>query len=261
MPLLLLLLLLLLLPPGDPVEINAASDVLVAGQARQQPLALLASKSWLGHGEPAAGLVAVQHAAYAAAQHLRLPILHLRTLNPYITGIWEMLPQQAAGTGMAAAMQGAPLPLPGTEPAVISSTSSFAFMGTNAHTIVRTTSPSSAVSTSSAGDVSKVAWVHAAAWVAPSVRLLALVALPSGQPGEVLLQADLAAPQLSYIWDHQVGGMAAASAAAAGSCQVNQGSLCAPGCCYERLASVGGQFRMCLITLQWLATFFCPAHA
>jgi acyl transferase domain-containing protein len=203
LPLLMSVAVLLLL--GDPVEINAASDVLVAGQTRQHPLTLLASKSWVGHGEPAAGLIAVQHAAFAAAQRQRLPILHLRTFNPYITGIWEMLPQQAAGTGMAAAMQGGPLPLPGSEAAVISSTSSFAFMGTNAHTIVRTTAPSSAISTSSAGDVSRVTWVHAQAWVAPSVRLLARVAAAAaGKPGEVLLHADLASPQLSYIWDHQV---------------------------------------------------------
>jgi acyl transferase domain-containing protein len=193
---------------GDPVEINAASDVLVAGQARQHPLTLLASKSWVGHGEPAAGLIAVQHAAVAAAQRQRLPILHLRTLNPYITGIWEMLPQQAAGTGIAAAMQGGPLPLPGSEAAVISSTSSFAFMGTNAHTIVRTTAPSSTISTSSAGDVSRVTWVHAQAWVAPSVRLLARVTAAAREPGEVLLHADLASPQLSYIWDHQVSSAA-----------------------------------------------------
>jgi hypothetical protein len=130
--------------------------------------------------------------------------MHLRTLNPYIAGIWEMLPQQAARKGMAAARQGGPLPLPGAEPAVISSTSSFAFMGTNAHTIMRNTAPSSAVSTSSAGDASKLAWAHAQAWVAPAVKLLARVAQPAGQPGEVLLQADLAAAQLSYIWDHQV---------------------------------------------------------
>jgi acyl transferase domain-containing protein len=54
-------------PLGDPVEIGAAAAVLLAGDAlegsigkvhgrvRKTPLALMSSKSWMGHAEPAAG--------------------------------------------------------------------------------------------------------------------------------------------------------------------------------------------------------------
>lgn len=195
---------------GDPVEINAASDVLLSGQDREHPLVLLASKSWHGHGEPAAGLVALQHVAFASLQQQHLPILHLRALNPYITGIWDALPQQAARSGMTAGRQGAPLPSPSPVPAVVSSTSSFAFMGTNAHTVLRVlhSSVSSSSSRSSSGFGSSssgrgLVWAPTQMWVAPSVRLLARIA--SSQHGEVVLHADLAAPQLSYIWDHRVG--------------------------------------------------------
>lgn len=110
---------------GDPVEINAAASALLP-HGRQSPLALLASKSWHGHGEPAAGLIALQHAALAARQQQQLPIMHLRSLNLYITGILDMLPQQTSVAGLSAAKQSGPLPVGGH--AVITGTSSFAFM-------------------------------------------------------------------------------------------------------------------------------------
>ena len=57
-------------PLGDPIEVGAAAAVLVEGHnARrvQQPLTLVASKSWVGHsggcwGTPRAGLLVYQAA-------------------------------------------------------------------------------------------------------------------------------------------------------------------------------------------------------
>ncbi len=45
-------------PLGDPIEVGAAAEVLL-GPASRQPLAFLASKSAVGHAEPAAGEGAV----------------------------------------------------------------------------------------------------------------------------------------------------------------------------------------------------------
>ncbi len=66
---------------------GAAAAVLVEGRNRhrtQQPLALMASKSWVGHAEPAAGIVGVAHATLALAQSSVLGIMHMREINPYV---------------------------------------------------------------------------------------------------------------------------------------------------------------------------------
>lgn len=107
---------------GDPVELHAAASALMI-QGRQSPLALIASKSWQGHGEPAAGLIALQHAATAAAQRQQLPLLHLRTMNPHVRSVMEMLPTSCT---MVAARQPGPMSSVGQE--VCTGTSSFAFM-------------------------------------------------------------------------------------------------------------------------------------
>ncbi len=60
---------------GDPVEAGAAAAVL-SDPAR--PLALMASKTWSGHAEPAAGMVAMAHAQAALSGRQLLPLLHLR---------------------------------------------------------------------------------------------------------------------------------------------------------------------------------------
>ena len=107
------------------MEINAAASVLLQTE-RQSPLSLLASKSRHGHGEPAAGLIALQHASLAAGLHQQLAMSHLRILNPYITGILDMLPEHTSRAGMSAARQPGPRPADGTS--IITATSSFAFM-------------------------------------------------------------------------------------------------------------------------------------
>ena len=202
-------------PLGDPVEMNAAADVLLpsslAGRAaaagadvRQGPVSLLASKSWHGHGEPAAGLIALQHAAVAAAHQMRHAMLHLRNLNPYIVGILEELPCQQQGRGMAASRQLAPLPMVGGERQVVAASSSFAFMGTNASVISVTQLPKDC---ETAGECTAVplSWQRSRQWVLPEIPLLA-AKLPYISSSTLMFAANLAAVQLSYIWDHQVAG-------------------------------------------------------
>ena len=85
-------------PLGDPIEVRAATALLVEGCVQhrtQQPLALMASKSWVGHSEPAAGMVGVVHATLALAGSTVLGISHLRDVNPYaansmkVAGRWH----------------------------------------------------------------------------------------------------------------------------------------------------------------------------
>ena len=76
-------------PLGDPVEVAAGLAVLRpasmhdSGRAPQR-LALMASKSQAGHCEPAAGLVGLAAAVVANSGAAMAPVLHLRTLNPYV---------------------------------------------------------------------------------------------------------------------------------------------------------------------------------
>jgi NADPH:quinone reductase-like Zn-dependent oxidoreductase len=202
-------------PLGDPVEVNAAADVLLHGSfssaaaapgvvARQSPVSLLASKSWHGHGEPAAGLIALQHSAVAAAQLMRHAMLHLRNLNPYIIGILDQLPTQQQGKGMAASRQLAPLPMVSGEQQVVAANSSFAFMGTNASVISVTCLPKDC-SFDQGVTAKPLPWQSSRQWVVPEVPLLA-ARLSSVSSSTVVFAANLAAVQLSYIWDHQVAG-------------------------------------------------------
>jgi hypothetical protein len=129
---------------GDPIEVNAAAGALLAPSGARRsgaavgaaaPLSLLASKSTHGHGEPAAGLIALLHATSAAAAAARHPVLHLRTLNPLVAGVLEGLRPAAAalggaaarGRGVAIGRQPAPLAIARASEA-LAGTSSFAFM-------------------------------------------------------------------------------------------------------------------------------------
>ncbi|KAI8473972.1 MAG: thiolase-like protein [Monoraphidium minutum] len=99
-------------PLGDPIEVGALAAVF-GGTSRSgsapAPLLLSASKSWLGHAEPAAGMVGLLQAARQVSGAEAPPIGHLRTLNPLVASAlgdggarggraWA-LPRQAGGVG------------------------------------------------------------------------------------------------------------------------------------------------------------------
>ena len=86
-------------PLGDPIEVGALSAALRGRHsvaARAVPLVPLAGKSWFGHAEPAAGFVGIAHAIEAASHLAVLPLLHLRTLNPYVS---EAVARVGGGAG------------------------------------------------------------------------------------------------------------------------------------------------------------------
>lgn len=74
---------------GDPIEVGAVAAVF--GKHASAPtspdascLALITSKSSLGHAEPAAGIVGVLHSLNAVQQGALPSLMHLRTLNPFV---------------------------------------------------------------------------------------------------------------------------------------------------------------------------------
>jgi 3-oxoacyl-(acyl-carrier-protein) synthase len=57
-----------------------------AGDRRRRPLALLGNKALTGHAEPAAGALGALFAVHQLVQQAAVPVLHLRTPNPHVTG-------------------------------------------------------------------------------------------------------------------------------------------------------------------------------
>jgi acyl transferase domain-containing protein len=115
---------------GDPIEVGAAAAVF-GGHPGAAPLALTTSKASLGHAEPAAGVVGLLHAAHAACHGALPPLLHLRSVNPFVgsalpsAGAGWQLPRQLGGAPLAVtpAMEASPAALAGR----VSGVSSFAF--------------------------------------------------------------------------------------------------------------------------------------
>ena len=70
---------------GDPIELVAASAVLLPGAAPEEdaglPMALAAGKSSIGHTEPAAGLAGIYHALHTMQSSMVQPILHFRQVR------------------------------------------------------------------------------------------------------------------------------------------------------------------------------------
>lgn len=94
-------------PLGDPIEVGALAAVFITPSAPHltAPLVLTASKSWMGHSEPAAGFVGMMHAQLGCAQRALLAQLHLRNLNPSVgeairggRGRGSFLPRQLGST-------------------------------------------------------------------------------------------------------------------------------------------------------------------
>jgi acyl transferase domain-containing protein len=196
---------------GDPIEVGAALAV-YSEAPRQQPLALAASKSWVGHAEPAAGLAGLLFAHATATQALSLPLLHLRAVNPYVASTLEQQQQQqkgSSGGAVAPALlpkQGGALPAAEARETSTWGVSAFAFQGTNAHAVLAAVSGSSS---SVAVQLEQLpAWQGKRQYVLPEAHLLITAATVSaaGASRRVLFHAELAAASLAFLWDHQVMG-------------------------------------------------------
>jgi acyl transferase domain-containing protein len=164
--------------------------------ARSLPLVLAASKSWVGHAEPAAGLAGLLFAQQAAVAQRSLALLHLRAVNPYVASTLDenrqaqvLLPKQGGG-----------LPNPQPHNSVLG-VSAFAFQGTNAHAVVQP----APLSLEAGRFESHLTWDRRRHYVVPAANLLIHQALVAGRK-TVTLECNLMASQLSFLWDHQVLG-------------------------------------------------------
>ena len=180
-----------------------AALAVCGGPSRQLPLSLAASKSWVGHAEPAAGLAGLLFAQHLALQRHGLPLLHLRAVNPYVASALE---QGSAVAGAAAHLprQAGPQPdLGGHHHSRTVAVSAFAFQGTNAHALVE------ALGSEAAPAAAPASWQRRWHYVLPAAHLLAASVRVTAQPQRsVHFAAPLNRPQLAYLWDHRVMGKA-----------------------------------------------------
>lgn len=124
---------------GDPVENGAVAAVFGSDRKGHTssdagtPLALITSKSTLGHAEPAAGVVGVLHTMKALQQEVLPPLVHLRTINPFVAGALAPAHNSSSGSfHLPRQLSGRTFMSPqpsGAWTGLVAGVSSFAFQG------------------------------------------------------------------------------------------------------------------------------------
>ena len=191
-------------PLGDPIEIGALAAVLSAAQSTPQPsnLTLAASKSWIGHSEPAAGAVGMAHLCLALTQQAALPVMHLKELNPHVHPMLH--PSKAGHRGayiprQAGGLIGRAL---GAEP-FHAGVSAFAFQGTNAHVIMAASTASDSTDCRNMlGRQTVVQFQQQRHWLAPPPHALLLTAVAANET--LTFHADLTSSASAFLLDHVV---------------------------------------------------------
>lgn len=184
----------------------AAAALLRTGSARSGPLQLTAAKSFMGHAEPAAGVVGLTELALVLGQRGLNPILHLVSINPYVASALNSAAQHGPAFRASAPRQPAGSACAGAG-ALLGGVSSFAFQGTNAHAVVgvQPAAQDFSLAAASPGYQAAAALSKARFWVLPAAHLL----LPSGGASRgkgFSFVCSLAAPRLALYADHVVFG-------------------------------------------------------
>ncbi|CAG9466967.1 unnamed protein product [Pedinophyceae sp. YPF-701] len=192
---------------GDPIEMGAVEAVLVRGggkggaEGRRAALWVMASKSWMGHSEPAAGSAGIHQAASALSRWGVAAVLHLREMNGHCV--------QAMSAGQYGAMRGAaPAASADGGGAMVMGVSGFAFMGTNAHVVMGRGDGAPA----EGGEGEVAVWETGRMSVACVACGLAERVSAAGRE-RVVLEVGVARARLATLWEHRVRGRAVMPAA------------------------------------------------
>ena len=257
---------------GDPIEVGAASAVFTASGLPEAggrslamsqrtesadaeralsgyPLALMASKSWVGHSEPASGVTSMGYALAALTQAAMLPLTHLRSLNPYVASAMT----SGGSRSLNAAKQAGPLSTQpssngDTHAAALAGVSSFAFQGTNAHLVLQ---HGAEITDHDHGQLAyrNLTWQKQRTWVAPLAHpmLTSTHLQPSASRQVVMICKVAGNASLAYLHEHMVTGRALIpgaaffiAASAAGRVLLVEGSRAAakgPGALQQAAAS------------------------
>eukprot|EP00854_Cymbomonas_tetramitiformis_P009852 gene9852-11667_t len=189
---------------GDPIEVGAVHSVFHL-HAPMTVLHMQALKSVLGHTEPAAGALGLSAAVVNIVHCSALPLLHLRCINPHVLSVQQL--QRASYTEASLSLcvprQPGSLANPTASNLVRRfGVSAFAYQGTNAHALVSLDASSAGLAVLIDG---RKAWERSKSWVAPLMDSVLLDrAMSSSENCHIVVQAKMAGPRLSILWDHMV---------------------------------------------------------
>ena len=110
---------------GDPIEVQALSEVFSRDRSPSNPLLLGSVKTNIGHLEAAAGVAGFIKLVLSIKYAIIPPHLHLKQSNPHIP--WSEIPVRVPTDGV---------PWPNNQTKRIGGVSAFGFSGTNAHVVV-----------------------------------------------------------------------------------------------------------------------------
>ena len=110
---------------GDPIEIDAAANVLSRGRDQDRPLLVGSVKTNIGHLESAAGIAGLMKAALVLKKGIIPRHLHFHDPNPSLD--WDRLPLQVTSEMVDLPPRGRPR---------LAGVNSFGISGTNAHVVV-----------------------------------------------------------------------------------------------------------------------------
>ena len=179
-------------PLGDPIELGALSTIF-GSKSRGAPVTLMASKGFLGHTEPAAGVVSLTMAVTSLHNLAQFPIMHLRTLNPHVATIMGASPGS-----ITLPRQNGALAQANNRPCT--GISSFAFQGSNAHAVLEASGTVQAVTPA----VVPVSWRQQRQWVLPLAHCLIKHSLPGLSSSKTTFACSLQQPALAFLWEHEV---------------------------------------------------------
>lgn len=182
---------------GDPIEVSASMKVYSRGR-QKLPLFLTASKSWLGHGEPAAGVAGMLFAKRVSDHMQKVPILHLKSLNPYVQSPLDDYQRHNGNFTMIPRSLG---PCASVSQSISNhSVSAFAFQGTNAHAIIQ-----SDMEPSTSARVSrKLFWFNKRYHVLPEAHIFLQKTSRNEQSKAIKFQTRILASRFGFLWDHRV---------------------------------------------------------
>ncbi|KAK9803996.1 hypothetical protein WJX72_011444 [[Myrmecia] bisecta] len=119
-------------PLGDPIEVGALGQAVASGGSAAPQLTLSSVKSCYGHTEGAAGLTGALLAIQSLQHKVAAPVMHLRSINPYVDNALSELQKQHR---MRASIARVEAPQPSSHSQMTAGTSSFGMSGVNAHGI------------------------------------------------------------------------------------------------------------------------------
>ena len=191
-------------PLGDPIEVGAASAVLLSDASKRKfPVHMSGVKSNMGHSEAAAGMAGMVQLAGNMMHKSTSAISHLRHLNHHILSMLS----DGKGKSIDLSRQSSSL---ACEDVSVGGVSGFAFQGTNAHALLSHHSGSVADIDTVSRPGLEMVWQRERCWfVCKLPKLLSHVDFAQG--GDIRLEGMLHRVQHAFIWDQMLNGRPIAS--------------------------------------------------